>query len=119
MKRARPDIEPAVSFLMKRVSKSTDQDLKKLLRCLGFLKRTIKDKRYISVDNINTLFTWVDASHAVHEDMKGHTGGVMSMGGGVLHCKASTQKNNTKSTTESELVGVSEYLPYIIWYMLF
>jgi len=84
MKRARPDIETTVSFLMKRVSKSTDEDWKKLLRCLGFLKRTIEDKRYISADNVNTLFTWVDASHAVHEDMKGHTGGIMSMGGGAF-----------------------------------
>ena len=119
MKRARPDIETTVSFLMKRVSKSTDEDWKKLLRCLGFLKKTIKDKRFISANNVNTLLTWVDASHAVHGDMKGHTGGVMTMGGGILHCKSSTQKINTKSTTESELVGVSEYLPYNIWYMLF
>ena len=43
----------------------------------------------------------------------------MSMGLGTIHCKSSSQKINTRSTTESELVGVSEYLPYDIWYILF
>ena len=55
----------------------------------------------------------------MHKDMKGYTGGIMSTGGGILHCKSSAQKINTKKTTESELVGVSEYLPYNIWYMFF
>ena len=89
------------------------------MKYLGFLKRTIKDKRYISVDNEDTLFTWVDSFLVVQEDMKGHTGGVMSTDGGIFHGESSTQKIDTKSNTESELVGVSKYLPYNIWYMLF
>jgi hypothetical protein len=52
-------------------------------------------------------------------NMRGHTGGIISMGKGMIHCKSSTQKINTKSTTESELVGVNEYLLYDIWYILF
>jgi len=43
----------------------------------------------------------------------------MSLGWGVLHCKASKQKFNTKSSTESEIVGVSDYLPYNIWVIMF
>ena len=38
----------------------------------------------------------------------------MSTGIGVIHGKASKQKMNTKSTTESEIVGVSEYILYKI-----
>ena len=41
------------------------------------------------------------------------------MGLGTLHCKSSKQKLNTRSSTESELVGVSEYLPYDIWQVNF
>ena len=41
------------------------------------------------------------------------------MGLGTLHCKSSKQKLNTRSSTESELVGVSEYLPYNIWQINF
>ena len=43
----------------------------------------------------------------------------MLMGLGTLHCKSSKQKLNTRSSTESELVGVSEYLPYDIWQVNF
>ena len=39
----------------------------------------------------------------------------MSFGIGDLHTKSTKQKLNTKSSTEAELVGVSEYLPYHIW----
>jgi hypothetical protein len=59
--------------------------------------------------------TWVDASYAVHNDMKSHTGGVVLFGRGAIMSKSSKQKLNTKSSTEAELVGASDYLPYPIW----
>ena len=68
----------------------------------------------MGTDDMLKLETWIDASHEVHQDMKGVTGGCMSMGWGVLHAKASKQKINTKGTCESELVGVSEYIPFKI-----
>lgn len=43
----------------------------------------------------------------------------MSMGVGIIHGKSGKQKLNVKSSTEVELVGVSEYLPYNIWLMMF
>ena len=43
----------------------------------------------------------------------------MSFGVGVVHAKSSKQKLNTKSSTEAELVGASEYLPYHIWMVNF
>ena len=51
--------------------------------------------------------------------MRSHTGGMMSFGIGALHTKSTKQKLNTKSSTEAELVGVSEYLPYHIWLLNF
>jgi KUP system potassium uptake protein len=57
----------------------------------------------------------VDASYAVHDDMKSHTGGAISFGRGTIMTKSSKQKLNTKSSTEAELVGASDYLPSSIW----
>ena len=88
------------------------------MRCLGFAKRTINDKRIIRANRTDTLFIWVDAAHAVHSNMRGHTGGCISMGLRIIHGRFVTQKINTRSTIESELVGVSKYLPYDLWYML-
>ena len=39
----------------------------------------------------------------------------MSFSYGLVHFKSSKQKLNTKSSTEEEVVGVSDYLPYNIW----
>ena len=59
--------------------------------------------------------TFIDASYAVHPNMRGNTGGAISFGVGIVYGKASKQKINVKSSTEYELVGVSEYIPYFLW----
>ena len=41
------------------------------------------------------------------------------MGYGVLHARSSKQKLNSKSSTETELIGGSDYLPYALWYLFF
>ena len=82
---------------------------------MDLIKGTIKDKRIIGADSMHNLHVWVDPSHAVNNDMRGNTGGTMSMGRVILHNKLSKQKLNTRSTTESELVSAREYLPYDLW----
>ena len=119
MKRARPDIEIPIVFLCTRVRSPDEDDWKKLQRVLAWIKCTIDETRFIGADDLKRLYTWVDAAYAVHPNMRSHTGGVLSMGTGVVHCKSSRQKLNTKSSTEAELVGVSDYLPYNVWLMHF
>ena len=107
-KRARPDLETAVAFLCTRVSEPDIDDWKKLKRLLAYLHHTAEDVRVIGCDSLKNVFTWMDAAYAVHPNMRSHTGGATSMGWGLLHSKSSKQKLNTKSSTEAEIVGVSE-----------
>ena len=86
-KRARLDIEPTISFMCTRVSKSMEQDWSKLGRLLGYLSRTIEMRRVVGANNLSILHSWADASCAVHNDMRGHAGGVRSLGYGVIHNK--------------------------------
>jgi hypothetical protein len=97
------------------VSCSTEQDWAKLKRTLKYLQGTLEEFLTLGADNIQKMKTWVDASYAVHKDMKSHTGGVVSFGRGAAMSKSSKHKLNTKSSTEAELVGASNYLPYPIW----
>ena len=113
--RGRPDCGLAVSFLVKRVHSPDVDDWKKLRRLLCYINHTINDTRVFGADNLNHLDTFIDSSHAVHMNMRGHTGGAMSMGTGIVHGKGSAQKMNSRSSTETELIGNSEYLPYSIW----
>ena len=62
---------------------------------------------------------YVDGSHAPQMDGRGQTGGCVVMGSGVLHSTSTKQQINTKSSTETELVGASEYLPYALWLIHF
>ena len=84
----------------------------KIKTLFRFNKGTFKDQRIIEADSLRDLYVWVNASHDVHENMRGHTGDTMSMCRGTLYNKSSKQKLNTRSTTEPELVDVSEHLPY-------
>ena len=83
------------------------------------MKRTLDIPRILGADSTVRLITWVDASYAVHDDMRSHTGGCMSFGTGALMPMLAKQKLNTKSTTESEIVGGSDYLPNVIWSTFF
>jgi len=61
----------------------------------------------------------VDAAFAAHNDMRGHSGAIMTMGQGTIVGISNKQKINTKSTTEAELVGVDEPLSLILWSRMF
>ena len=117
--RARMDILLPTCFLCTQVSKCTDEDELKLRRLLEYINGTLEIEYTLGADDLCKLQTWVDASYAVHPDMRSHTGGMMSFGTGGLICKSVKQKLNTKSSTEAELVGVSDYLPNTIWMRMF
>jgi hypothetical protein len=69
----------------------------------------------LEVEDLTVIKWWVDGSYATHPDMRSHTGGAMSFGRGGFFCKSQKQKLNTKSSTEAETVGASDYLPNTIW----
>ena len=118
-KRTRPDIETVISFLTTRVDKSDKDDWKKLKRVIQYLKQRIDDVRVIGCDNLKGLYTWIDAAYRVWLNMKSQTGGCMSMRLGMIHCKLGKQKLNMKSLTESEIEGMSDYVPYSLWFKNF
>ena len=114
-RRARIDLQLAVAFLCTRVSKSTEEDWEKLRQILKYTYKTIDLPQIIGAENINMLQTWVDAAYAVHNNMQSHTGGIISLGHGVISSKSSKQKINTKSSTEAELVGACDFIPNTLW----
>ena len=114
-KRGRPDIQVAVGFLCTRVNTSTIQDWKKLSRILRYLQNTRDLYLTLDVDDL-CIFTWyVDASYNVHVDSKGHSGWAGFFGGGVLMCSSKKQSITSGSSTESELIAISDGLKDITW----
>ena len=114
-KRARPDIQTAVSFLCTRVKCPDEDDWKKLKRMFQYLRGTRELVLTLEGEDLRVIKWWVDASYAVHHDMRSHTGGVMSLGKGAAYSTSTRQKLNTKSSTEAELVGVDDCMGQILW----
>jgi hypothetical protein len=114
-KRACPDIQRAVSLLCTRVKSPDTDDCKKLERVVRYLRGIIDMPLTLEADNPNIVKWWVDASFATHPDMKGHTGAALSLGKSVIYWESTKQKLNTRSSTESELVGIHDVLPQILW----
>jgi hypothetical protein len=113
-KRTRPDIQLPVLYLCTRVKEPNEEDDAKLRKILGYLRLTKKKPRIItSRGNLNRLVAYVDASFAVHHDGRGHTGLAIKRGESTLVTVCRKQKIATKSSTESELVGLSDVLSEI------
>jgi hypothetical protein len=113
-KRARGDILTAVAFLTTRVKAPTEDDKIKLTRVLKYLQGTKSLVLTLSADSAHVLL-YIDASFATHGDYKSHTGVTISLGGGAVYAASSKQKLNSKSSTEAELIGVSDGLTQGLW----
>ena len=53
-------------------------------------------------------YAHVDASFAVHDDMKSHTGTFITLGSRPVWVSSKKQKQVTNSSTKAELVGISD-----------
>ena len=118
-KKTRPDILIAVSFLSTRVKAPTYDDWKKLGRCIRHLAVTKDLPLTLEASGNGIIRWWVDASYAVHPNMRSHTGATMTLGKGSPYSLSSKQKINAVSSTETELVGISDAIKLIIWTQLF
>jgi len=114
-KRGRPDIQPAIAFLSTRVNRATEEDWKKLVRLMSFLKTTENDVLSLDANDTGTIEWYIDAAFAVHPDMKSHTGAIMTLGNGAVQALSTKQKVNARSSTEAELVSVDDAISKVMW----
>jgi hypothetical protein len=114
-KRVRPDILLAVSFLVRRVQAPNRSDQQKIGRVVKYLRGARDFGLVLEADKAISACGWIDASFGVHADLKSHTGAAISLGKGPLWAKSSVQRLNTKSSTEAELVGVSDAVGQLFW----
>lgn len=114
-KRARPDTCTAIAFLTTRVGSPDVDDWKKLSHLMKYLRGTKSMPLILGANGSGIMKWWIDGSFAVHPNMRGHTGGGLSMGRGFPVVTSTKQKLNTKSSTECEIVGVDDCMPAVLW----
>jgi len=119
--RCRPDILLPIIFLTSRVTKATSQDARKLKRVLAYLNGTAELGLTLGADRDGNLrvHTYADASYGVHPDGKSQSGIYISLGRGPIKCQAAKQKIVGKSSTEAELITLSDATSLAAYQLLF
>ena len=113
--RVRSDISVATSFLCTRTTKSTEQDMAKLERVMRYLNVTRDHCIVFEGTEKLAVRAFIDASHATHEDGKGHMGMIVMIGLGPVMTKSIKSKIIAKSSTEDELIALSEFADKVDW----
>jgi histone deacetylase 1/2 len=89
--------------------------MSKLFRVLKYINGTRELTLILEPNNSNNIEIYVDASYGIHNDGKSHTGMCIKHGNGTIECKSTKQRINTKSSTESELIALSDMSTTAIW----
>ncbi len=119
VKRARPDAALANAFLTTRVREPDEDDWRKLEHLITYLRSTCELPLVLGATQTGVLHWYVDVSFAVHQDMKGQTGGALTLGRGCPTVQTTKAKCSTHSSTIQELVAVDEMMNDILWTRLF
>ena len=122
-KRTKPKCLPATAFLATRVTRCTEDDEEKLRRIVRYIRESRgrgivlrPGKRGV------TLSMYIDAAYGVHQDRTSHTGSCVVVGDrGAVHCKSTKQSSMSKSSTEAELIALSDSANqglYLRWFLI-
>ena len=113
------EISYYVNFLAQRVHNPTHHDLKKLYRVLGYIKHAMNDVLTLDGSCFQDPKFYVDASYATNLDYKSQTGFCVFFGKGAIMCTSHKQQGNTKSSTEAELIALSDKSSEVIGFKHF
>ena len=88
----------------------------RLDRVIGYLADTPKLGINIRVKEMK-IYGYCDASWACHQDLKGHTGVIVTIGynGFPIYCKSQKQKVVSRSSTEAELIALFTGVDYLLY----
>lgn len=104
-KRARPDILLNVSYQAGKVQEPHESHKKKLNKVMSYLNGTVG----AGIE----LEGYIDASYGVHVD--GRTGALIKFNNGIVGVWTAKQSIVVKSSTEAELVALSDACVHVLW----
>jgi hypothetical protein len=103
-----------VNILAQRTAQPTSQDLQHLLTLLGYIKTIVYDTLTLDASHYSHPVVYIDASYAVNRDYKSQAGACMFFGTGSLFCRSNKETINVKSSTEAELVALSDHMSGVL-----
>ena len=116
--RSRPDLQLATGYHCSRVKDPTEDDWEKLTWLMRYVWWTRFLPTIIGITE-NGAVIYIDGSHAIHADTKGHSGLFTTMGKGAMISQAKKLGIVTTSSTETEIVSTGERMPKCTWFRYF
>ena len=113
--RTKPTITLAISELCKRVKAPTTEDDKKLDRLICYLRATRDVPLRLGCTMPLRVTVSIDAAFANREEMKSTSGMCVTLGVGHFISSSKVQKLNSKSSTEAEIIAVSDGMNVPLW----
>jgi hypothetical protein len=68
-------------------------------------------KLNFSANNLSTICWWINASHAIYKDYRGHTGEMMSLGKGAAISFSNKQNSTQKAPRNQNLLALTKPCP--------
>ena len=99
--RSRPNLQITLALLTLRVQNIDGNDHNKLARTINYIRATRGMELTLEEESMDTIRWWIDAEYGMHQDLKGHSGGMMSPGKCASASKLSRHSINSRSSTES------------------
>ena len=113
--RTKPTITLVISELCKRVKAPTVEDDKKLDRLICYLRATRDVPLRLGCTMPLKVTVSIDAAFANREEMKSTSGMCVTLGVGNFISSSKVQKLNSKSSTEAEIIAVSDGMNVPLW----
>jgi hypothetical protein len=105
-KRTRPEILFPVSYLATFASKPEQSHYDKGIMILRYLFKTINYKLIHRCRGQARLNAYIDASYAIHNDAKSHTGSLIFDNRNLIDASSTKHQHMNKSSTDAEVSGV-------------
>jgi hypothetical protein len=114
----RPDILFATSFLATRMTEANQSDIEDDLYIVKYLKGTPTLGLTFAYNIAPILEPYMDASHLLHRDSKGHSGLAYRLGTCKIACFDFISKKQslvTRSSTDAEIYVIDRGVRDIVW----
>ena len=103
------------AILATRMQNPTEDDLAHAYRLIGFLKTQVNCGFVMKGSPSSKLRVYVDASHSIHPDGRGHGCLIACMDESPIAWRSYKIPHVALSSTENEISTVSESITYVIW----
>ena len=110
LSRVRRYIQTTVAFLTTRVKRPDNDDWGKLKRVLKYLVSTRSLHLTLFAESLSNIVWYVDASHQLHDDCKGHTGSILTFGRGTTTGSSTKHKIPSKNLAKARLLAFTTRL---------